>query len=333
MATVPTGSAVDYSTYGYSRGGTPEPGGTHREADMELRADIGTPLRQARRERGLTLRAAADELDVPVDVLADLEAGRIDAFGPQLHASAYARVYARYLGIDEHVVLRGAEPLPPDHVAVQAPEVVQRRRLLLGVGAVLVGVGAVAAIAITLLGSNGDETRIDLTDGDAATLADAGVDEDDTGVLSRRIEPDPPEPDAGSGDPTPHGGPSPHTPAGEAPTDDTGADGDAAGDSEPPRDEEPIGEGVSVQILDGVGDARRVASARQRLLDLGYTVVFMDRAAGNYRRTTILHDPEHADAAAALVAADDRFTTTGDDPGLGAPAQLHVIVGADWPTG
>jgi cytoskeleton protein RodZ len=115
---------------------------------MDLREDIGTPLRHARTVRGIARSDAARDLDIPEQFLTDLEEGRFAAFGPWMHAAAYVRLYARYLGLDEDRVLAeafsGLSTEPPP-----APD--RPRRWWFAAAAALVVLGALGTVMVVLV--------------------------------------------------------------------------------------------------------------------------------------------------------------------------------------
>lgn len=94
-----------------------------------------------------------------------------------------------------------------------------------------------------------------------------------------------------------------------------------------------IGAGVTVQVLFGAGtDEARYQAAIAVLEDLGYEVTAAGQAIQSYTETTVFASPGHEGDAAALVAADPRFTVVGDNPGnLTEEIDIHVVVGDDWP--
>lgn len=92
-----------------------------------------------------------------------------------------------------------------------------------------------------------------------------------------------------------------------------------------------VGAGVSVQVLNGTDDAALFDSAVQALTELGYDVTPAGRARQDYTQTTVFATAGQEAAAAALQAADPRFTVIGDNPGnLTATIDVHVVVGSDW---
>ncbi|WP_108668668.1 LytR C-terminal domain-containing protein [Euzebya rosea] len=97
-------------------------------------------------------------------------------------------------------------------------------------------------------------------------------------------------------------------------------------------DAEPLpGDGVSAQLLNGTDDQEKFDDVVQTLVDLGYDVTQSGRARNDYAETTIFATAGQEEAAAALVAADPRFTTIGDNPGnLTTEIDIHIVVGDDW---
>lgn len=98
-----------------------------------------------------------------------------------------------------------------------------------------------------------------------------------------------------------------------------------------------IGQGLSIQVLDGAGDPEAAREAIAVLRDLGYEVVAEDppvQARQAYSQTTVFATAGFEADAESLVQADPRFTTVEENPGtLDEAIDLHVVVGADWPSG
>lgn len=97
-----------------------------------------------------------------------------------------------------------------------------------------------------------------------------------------------------------------------------------------------IGAGLSIQVLDGAGDADATLEAVAALRALGFTVVVDDpptQARQPYSQTTVFATAGFEEQAAALVEADPRFTTVDDNPGtLDDSIDLHIVIGEDWPS-
>lgn len=104
---------------------------------------------------------------------------------------------------------------------------------------------------------------------------------------------------------------------------------------EPPGEEPtatpPQGEGISVQLLDGVGDQELVDAVTAVLEGMGYDIVAMSRSSRGYEETTIFYSDGFASAGRALRRADDRFGVVEPNTRLSTSVNLHVVIGADWP--
>ena len=178
------------------------------------------------------------------------------------------------------------------------------RAFLGGVGALILTAGVTGVLAQTgAIGSSNDSPAV-VTEAPAASPSPTA-----------EPTPTPSEPDPFATDPE----------AFEIP---------AAGDSEEPTE---AGAGafdpgdVSVQVLDGVGDLVHAQDAADVLRDLGYEVINLDAAAIEYPETTIIFTEGHRDDAEALMAHDPRFAKIAPNTDLTAPADLHIVVGTDWP--
>ncbi len=73
-------------------------------------SDLGEALGTQRRELGMTVEQVAFRMGIPADWVRDLEAGRLDAFGNEVHASAAVRLYAGQLDLDADELL-AASPI------------------------------------------------------------------------------------------------------------------------------------------------------------------------------------------------------------------------------
>jgi len=89
--------------------------------------------------------------------------------------------------------------------------------------------------------------------------------------------------------------------------------------------------GMTVQVLDGVGDGERARSAASRLEELGYQVVALNVSSRQAAETSVLYTEGNEAAAEQLVATDPRFGTVGANDRFSADVALHVVIGADWP--
>jgi hypothetical protein len=79
--------------------------------------EVGTRLREARAQRGLSLEDVAMATKVPKASLTNLEAGRYDLLPAPVFIRGFIRSYARAVGLDPNPVVRAYEnrtlPLPP----------------------------------------------------------------------------------------------------------------------------------------------------------------------------------------------------------------------------
>ncbi len=79
--------------------------------------EVGTRLREARAQRGLSLEDVAMATKVPKASLANLEAGRYDLLPAPVFIRGFIRSYARAVGLDPNPVVRAYEnrtlPTPP----------------------------------------------------------------------------------------------------------------------------------------------------------------------------------------------------------------------------
>lgn len=94
-----------------------------------------------------------------------------------------------------------------------------------------------------------------------------------------------------------------------------------------------VGEGVSVQVLNGTDDQALFDDVVATLVELGYDVTEAGRARTDYDQTTIFATAGQEAQADALQQADPRFTVIGENPGnLTTELDIHVVVGSDWST-
>ena len=69
--------------------------------------DIGAMLAESRESSGVSLEEASKDLDIKLEILENIEDGRIGAFTDIYELKEYLIDYARYLGLDEKVVVDG----------------------------------------------------------------------------------------------------------------------------------------------------------------------------------------------------------------------------------
>lgn len=116
---------------------------------------------------------------------------------------------------------------------------------------------------------------------------------------------------------------TPHQSASDGPTSDRSTPEERTGTSHQV-------EGISVQLLDGVGDEELLDAVATVLEGMGYDIVAVSRSARSYEETTVFYSEGFASTARALRRADDRFGTVEPNTRLSASVNLHVVVGADW---
>jgi transcriptional regulator with XRE-family HTH domain len=192
---------------------------------------------------------------------------------------------------------------------LEAPSRLRTTGVVLAAMVVLVGAGVgVGTLAAQLLDAPGEGAES--VDGEPAAGEEPATDAETEDVADPDGEDAEPDEPAVSDD-------------GEE-ADDPLASGDAAAAADPAE--------VQVQVLDGAADNARYADALGLLEDLGYRVVASGPAASAYEKTTVFVTDGHADEAAGLAEADDRFAQQRpNDVGLNEEVELHVIVGDDWP--
>jgi cytoskeletal protein RodZ len=123
--------------------------------DEDRHVDFGTLLRQAREQRGVTLKELAVTTKISARVLESLERNDPSKLPGGIFSRAFVRAYAREVGVDpEAAVARfvaafpeasGADDMPSTTSAVEAVSFEQRRHAL-KIGARIVGVAALVAI-------------------------------------------------------------------------------------------------------------------------------------------------------------------------------------------
>lgn len=88
--------------------------------------DLGSGLRRAREQSGLSLRAIADVTKLSTRTLAALEENRIDLLPGGIYRRAIVRAYAAEVGLDPEQTLRAFLSRHPDEVPTAAPPVEPR---------------------------------------------------------------------------------------------------------------------------------------------------------------------------------------------------------------
>jgi cytoskeleton protein RodZ len=123
--------------------------------------DFGGRLRQAREERGISLRQIAANTKISVGALEALERNNVSKLPGGIFSRAFVRSYAAEVGLDPEATVReflerfDNEPAPERHVHVPVSDVEQsfenrQRAALLAVKAI-VGLVVVAAVATYLV--------------------------------------------------------------------------------------------------------------------------------------------------------------------------------------
>lgn len=263
-------------------------------------AGIGAALQHARESRGLTVTEAARASGVPASTVDTLERGEPGQLAGQPPLLAHLRVYARSLGLDPEGLLVGLTAAGPANSAGMHARG-RRRRAAPMVGAAVAAVallGLVAVVTAAML--TGDEDELGLVDPVATT----------------------PTPT-----PTPTATPTPTPTPASTPTLDRD-DADGGGDELPgrPPDE------TRVQLLDGVrGDGEAVEQAEAVLDELGYEVVATGSMAESWDTSGVYYTDGWREEAESLREREGRVTDVAPHPGFTADADLHVVVGQDWP--
>lgn len=142
----------------------------------DLSADIGTGLRLAREQSGVSLREIADRTKLPVRSLAALERNQIAQLPGGIYRRALIRAYAKEVGLDPEATLRGFLAHYPDGILapVTAPPAAPRPGLwktLMGFFGATVPLAA-GVIYFTL--SAGREASRDAGTTSIRTTADSG---------------------------------------------------------------------------------------------------------------------------------------------------------------
>lgn len=81
-------------------------------------ADVGAALRQAREEKGISVRAAAMQTNLRQEIIEHLEANEFSAIGAPVFTRGYLNIYARFLGLDDGFIAQSfsaTRPNKPDH--------------------------------------------------------------------------------------------------------------------------------------------------------------------------------------------------------------------------
>ncbi len=89
----------------------------------DVRESLGDLLRQAREDKGLDVREAAEALKISADFVCALEAERYEVLPGETFIKGYLKGYARLLGLDEDVVLArfSMVDMPDNNAGKKAP--------------------------------------------------------------------------------------------------------------------------------------------------------------------------------------------------------------------
>ena len=172
--------------------------------EQGTKAGVGTRLREAREKAGLTVNAAAGQLNLDPAILADLEADRFDSLGAAVYVRGYVKRYADLLEIPAQPLL---DSLTSEPVLEETPQVARKltreRPLLPGIWSVwtVLAIGVVGAV-LYILGDDepeapaSPETELPVVQEPApAASPPEAADADETATDPLVAEPEP-EPDA-----------------------------------------------------------------------------------------------------------------------------------------
>lgn len=67
--------------------------------------EIGEELKQAREEHGVSVEEAAEDLNLRVSQIENIEAGNLKVFKDVFYLKCFIRDYAKYLGLDEERIM------------------------------------------------------------------------------------------------------------------------------------------------------------------------------------------------------------------------------------
>ncbi len=67
--------------------------------------EIGQELKQAREEHGVSVEEAAEDLNLRVSQIENIEAGNLKVFKDVFYLKCFIRDYAKYLGLDEERIM------------------------------------------------------------------------------------------------------------------------------------------------------------------------------------------------------------------------------------
>ncbi len=67
--------------------------------------EIGEKLKQVREEQGVSIQEAAEDLNIRVSQIENIEAGNLKVFKDVFYLKCFIRDYAKYLGLDEEKIM------------------------------------------------------------------------------------------------------------------------------------------------------------------------------------------------------------------------------------
>lgn len=67
--------------------------------------EIGETLKAAREEHGVSIEEAAEDLNLRVSQIENIEAGNLKVFKDVFYLKSFIRAYAKYLGLDEEKIM------------------------------------------------------------------------------------------------------------------------------------------------------------------------------------------------------------------------------------
>ena len=67
--------------------------------------EIGEKLKDAREEKGVSVKEAAEDLNLRTSQIENIEAGNLKAFKDIFYLKVFIRDYAKYLGLDEEEIM------------------------------------------------------------------------------------------------------------------------------------------------------------------------------------------------------------------------------------
>ena len=72
---------------------------------MKTLKEIGEKLKQVREEQGVSIQEAAEDLNIRVSQIENIEAGNLKVFKDVFYLKCFIRDYAKYLGLDEEKIM------------------------------------------------------------------------------------------------------------------------------------------------------------------------------------------------------------------------------------